>query len=198
MSAPSASNRVRPVTLEDTVTTLPVPGLGVPRGIFVLADGTRLVSSSNEKIFVLLPSWGRLTTLAGNKDEVEELKDGEGISTRFKDTSVLTVDRVGSVVVVDYGGNTIRKVTKAGSVVSTLTDNGETGFPDGQGTNTHFNRSHRVVVAANGDFIVSDCLNHLLRLVTPEGAVRTLVGNGQSGFVDGQGADTRSTRHLLS
>jgi hypothetical protein len=49
-----------------------------------------------------------------------------------------------------------------------------------------------VVVAGNGDFIVSDEHNHCLRVVTSEGAVRTLVGNGQSGFADGQGADARS------
>ena len=48
-----------------------------------------------------------------------------------------------------------------------------------------------MVVAANGDLIVSDRGNHYLHVVTPEGAVRTLVGNGQSGFADGQGTYAR-------
>jgi hypothetical protein len=47
------------------------------------------------------------------------------------------------------------------------------------------------VVAANGDFIVSDQSNHSIRVLSPDGAVRTLVGNGQKGFADGQGADAR-------
>jgi hypothetical protein len=45
------------------------------------------------------------------------------------------------------------------------------------------------VVAANGDFIVSDRGNHSIRVLSPDGAVRTLVGNGEEGFADGQGAD---------
>ena len=68
---------------------------------------------------------------------------------------------------------------------------GATPFDDGTGADARFNRPYSVVVAANGDLIVSDCGNHCLRVVTPEGSVRTLVGNGQSGFVDGQGADAR-------
>jgi hypothetical protein len=172
------------------VTTLAVPGLGKTNGMFVLADGTRLLSSLMKTILLLLPS-GRLTTLAGNIGEVGELKDGEGVSARFKSPLGLTVDRAGDVVVVDFGSHAIRKVTKAGAVVSTLAGNGEAGFADGQGADARFNGPHSVVVAANGDLIVSDCDNHCLRVVTPEGAVRTLVGNGQSGFADGQGADAR-------
>jgi hypothetical protein len=172
------------------VTTLAVPGLSKASGIFVLADGTRLFSSSERTILQLAPS-GRLATIAGNKGEVGGLKDGEDISARFKHPTGLTVDRAGSVVVADYLSHAIRKVTKAGAVVSKLAGNGEKGFADGQGAEARFNGPHSMVVAANGDLIVSDCGNHCLRVVTPEGAVRTLVGNGQSGFADGQGADAR-------
>ena len=68
---------------------------------------------------------------------------------------------------------------------------GATPFADGHGADARFNKPHSVVVATHGDLIVSDCDNHYLRVVTPEGAVRTLVGNGQPGFADGQGADAR-------
>ena len=103
----------------------------------------------------------------------------------------MTVDRAGNVIVTDSSSHVICKVTKSGSVVSTIAGNGEEGFTDGQGEDAHFNQSHSVVVAANGDLIVSDRGNHCLRVVTPEGAVRTLVGNGQAGFADGKGADAR-------
>jgi sugar lactone lactonase YvrE len=158
----------------------------------VLADGNRLVASSSKStIFLQLPPSGRLATLAGNKDEGGQLKDGDGISARFKCPFGLTVDRAGNVVVVDYMNNALRTVTRAGAVVSTLAGNGEAGFVDGQGPNARFNLPHSVVVAANGDFIVSDRRNHSIRVLSPDGAVRTLVGNGQAGFVDGQGADAR-------
>jgi hypothetical protein len=99
MAAPSAAKRVRPTALEVTVTTLAVPGLSAASGIFVLADGTRLFSSSERTILQLAPS-GRQATIAGHEDEVGGLKDGEGISDRFKGISGLTVDRTGSVLLI--------------------------------------------------------------------------------------------------
>jgi sugar lactone lactonase YvrE len=191
MAAPPAPKRARPAALNAAVTTLAVRGLGKPRGIFVLADGNRLVASSSKKTIFQLPPSGRLATLAGNKDELGNLKDGDGISARFKVPFGLTVDRAGNVVVADFSNNALRTVTRAGAVVRTLAGNGEAGFVDGQGPNARFNGPHSVVVAANGDFIVSDQFNHSIRVISPDGAVRTLVGNGQAGFADGQGADAR-------
>ena len=46
-------------------------------------------------------------------------------------------------------------------------------------------------MAANGDIFVADYYNHAIRVITPQGAVRTLCGNGQAGFADAQGADAR-------
>jgi hypothetical protein len=68
------------------------------------------------------------------------------------------------------------------------------GFTDGQGPNTRFNKPCSVVVPGNGDFIVSDKGNHSIHVLSPEGAVRALVGNGQAGFADGQGARVRFDR----
>ena len=99
MSAPSVFKRARPAALEATVTTLAVPGLSQAHGILLLADGTRLFSSSKNTFLHLAPS-GRLATIAGNKDEVGELKDGKGISARFNYPVGSTVDRAGNVVVV--------------------------------------------------------------------------------------------------
>jgi len=142
------------------VTTRIIPGLGLPRKIFVLAN--RTVSTQQNKI----------------------------LSARFNFPFGFTVDREGNVVVADFMRHALRKVTKEG-VVSTLAGNGEAGFADGQGADARFKYPHSVVVSADGEFIVSDYDNNCIRVVTPEGAVRTLVGNGQAGFADGQGAHAR-------
>ena len=85
MAACSAAKRPRPSALEATVTTVTIPGLGKPNGMFVLGDGTRLFSSA-DTILQLTPS-GRLSTIAGNPQEEEgALKDGQGISARFYGT----------------------------------------------------------------------------------------------------------------
>ena len=102
MAAGSAAKRPRPAALKATVTTVTIPGLGAPDGMFVLCDGTRLFSSA-DTILQLTPSV-RLSTIAGNpEDEGGDVvcKDGQGISARFNGTACLTVDRSGNVVVVD-------------------------------------------------------------------------------------------------
>jgi streptogramin lyase len=163
----------------------------LPRGIFVFADGNRLVASASKNTIFQLPPSGWLSPIAGKRGELGELKDGEGIAARFNTPYGLTVDRAGNVVVADSDNNALRTVTRAAAVVSTLAGNGEAGFVDGQGPIARFNKPHSVVVAANGDFIVSDRFNHSIRVLSPDGAVRTLVGNGEAGFADGQGADAR-------
>ena len=62
-------------------------------------------------------------------------------------------------------------------------------FADGQGANARFNGPCSVAVAANGDIFVSGSRNHAILVITPQGAVRTLCCNEQSGFADAQGAD---------
>ena len=48
MAACSDAKRARPAALEATVTTVTIPGLGKPNGMFVVGDGTRLFSSGTE------------------------------------------------------------------------------------------------------------------------------------------------------
>ena len=58
-------------------------------------------------------------------------------------------------------------------------------------TGPRFNCPDGVALAANDEIVVADTENHAIRVVTPGGAVRTLAGNGEAGFADGQGAAAR-------
>ena len=102
------------------------------------------------------------------------------------------MDPAGNVVVVDSDNHALRLVSKAGAV-STLAGGGGAGFADGQGAAARLSDPASVVVTANGDYVMTDFRNHAVRVVTP-GAVRTLAGNGEAGFVDGQGAAARFNR----
>jgi hypothetical protein len=151
------------------VTTLTIPGLGSPEGMFLLADGTRLFSSGHT-IVQFSPS-DSLATIVGYPQE-GTLKDGQGIFARFNCPDGLTVDRAGNVVFADYHNHAIRSVTKEGVVVSTLSggrldnydllqrllgddendeENDEEVLADGQGPNARFKLPRGEVVAANGD-----------------------------------------------
>ena len=186
MSAQPAAKRARAPALDAVVSTVAAPGLGVPNGLFVLADGTRLACAGNS-IRVLAPS-GLLSVLAGNNTSSGK-KDGPGADARFNLPTGITVDPAGNVVVVDSDNHALRLVSKAGAV-STLAGGGA-GFADGQGAAARFKNPFSVVVTANGEYVMTDFWNHALRVVTPGGAVRTLAGNGEPGLVDGQGAAAR-------
>ena len=164
------------------MTTVTIPGLGVPDGIFVLGDGTRLFSTG-DTILQLTPS-DRLSTIPGNPLEEEgAFEDGQGSFARFNAPYGLTVDTTGNVVVADCDNHDIRSVAKQSSVVSTLVggrqeddeesddenDDVEEGYADGHGGNARFNGPR------------------------PEGRGggrqwRHICCNGEEGFTDGAGA----------
>jgi hypothetical protein len=190
MTAPPAAKRARAPALDAAVSTLEVPGLGELTGMFVMADGNCLVSTSKHTLQLLTPA-GLLTNIAGDEDE-DAFEDGKGANARFKGPCGMTVDAAGHIVVADYGNHALRRVSKAGEV-STLAGNGEEGFADGQGDAACFNGPAGQALAANDEIVVADTENHAIRVVTP-GGVRTLAGNGEAGFADGQGAAARFNR----
>ena len=61
--------------LEAVGTTVTIPGMGLLNGVFVLADGTRLVTTDEHTLLQIPPS-GRLATVAGTataaQDEAED------------------------------------------------------------------------------------------------------------------------------
>jgi hypothetical protein len=171
------------------VSTVAAPGLGKPNGLFVLADGTRLACAGNS-IRVLAPSGLLYFLTAAGSNASSGNQDGPGADSGFGGPFDITVDPAGNVVVVDYGNHALRLVSKAGAV-STLEGGGGAGFADMQGAAARFDEPFSVVVTANADYVITDFGNHAVRVVTPGGAVRTLDGNGERGFVDGQGAAAR-------
>lgn len=78
----------------------------------------------------------------------------------------------------------MRRVTPAGEV-STVAGSGKAGYIDGATTAAQFNNPTGIAPLPNGAAVVADRNNNRLRLVTPDGSVTTLAGNGEAGFADG-------------
>ena len=71
--------------------------------------------------------------------------------------------------------------------VETLSGTGQAGLADGNRQVGQLNRPHGLAVHGNGVY-VSDRGNHAIRVVAPNGDIRTLAGNGKDGKADGVGA----------
>jgi hypothetical protein len=110
MLAPPAAKRARAPALDAAVSTVAYPGLGIPRGLFVLADGI-LLACVGHSIRVLALS-GLLFFLTGSNTSNGN-QDGPGADARFDTPSGITVDPAGNVVVADTDNHALRLVSKA-------------------------------------------------------------------------------------
>ena len=130
-----------------------------------------------------------VTTLAG--DGAPLFRDSQqSAQAAFSDPFGIAVAKDGTVYVADAGeSNRIRKITIEG-IVSTLAGDNE-GFADGSGTGALFNTPSGVAQDAHGNLYVADTGNNRIRKVTPQGAVSTIAGDGNPGYVDGPATQAR-------
>jgi len=145
---------------------------GDPFAVVLDARGTLFVADAGDtgRIRKIDPD-GKVTTLPGS----------------FETPSGLALDAAGNLFVADTGANTIRKISPDG-VVTTLAGDGAAGYRDGPAATARFNGPIGVAADDKGNVYVADSYNDRIRVITPEGRVRTLAGQDAPGFADGQGA----------
>jgi sugar lactone lactonase YvrE len=153
-----------------------------PFGLAVAADGSVYVADAGEsnRIRKVSPE-GSVTTLAGGR---EGFADGAGAAASFNTPSALALDAAGNLYVADTGNNRVRKVTPEG-VATTLAGDGEAGYVDGPAAQARFDSPVGVAVDKDGNVYVADTYNDRVRVITKDGLVKTLAGNGATGNADG-------------
>jgi DNA-binding beta-propeller fold protein YncE len=152
-----------------------------PNGVAVDGDGNIIVVDEGSHRIRKITSQGQVSTLAGNGEE--GWRDGEGTGVaQFNCPGGVAMDRDGNVIVADRFNHRIRKITPQGNV-STLAGNGEKGHRDGEGAVVQFKWPCGVAVDGDGNVIVADEHNNLIRKISPQGHVSNLAGNGEEGNV---------------
>lgn len=186
------------------VSTLNIPYMGEPKGMFCMPDGSILLTTQN-KIAVYFPS-GPLpcTFLAGR--EFRGFRDGSLTEVAFDKPSGILLRANGDIVIVDTENNALRYIdrntakdkSRGRDVVSTLAGSRDSsGFADGLAVDSNeerqslFNAPSCAVLLECGDIAILDTGNHALRLLSTTSRVSTLAGNGEPGLVDGRGQDAR-------
>lgn len=143
-----------------------------PFAIAVARDGTLYVADAGETNRIRrIDAEGNVTTLPGT----------------FDTPSGLALDKAGNVIVADTGANMIRRIDAMGAV-TTLAGDGTAGFRDGAAAQARFDGPIGVAADDKGNVYVADSYDDRIRLITPDGQVRTLAGGDAPGFADGQGA----------
>jgi sugar lactone lactonase YvrE len=90
--------------------------------------------------------------------------DGTGIAARFNRPVALGIDGANNLYVSDEGNHTIRKIAPGGEV-STVVGTGAAGADNGNSTLARFNQPAGLLVNRNGDIVIADTKNHVIRRI---------------------------------
>ena len=163
-------------------------GFSEPFGLAVAPDGAVYVSDAGTADRIRrIAADGRVTTVAGGQ---RGFADGRGADARFATPSAIALAPDGTLVVADTGNHAIRRIAADGSV-TTVAGDGIAGYVDGPAGGARFNAPVGVAVDPTGRIIIADTYNDRIRVIDPDGVVRTLAG-GENGGIRSPAQSRRS------
>lgn len=143
-----------------------------------------------------------LSLFAGNLDSKGNV-DGTGSAARFNDLRGGAFDTLGNLYVADTSNHTIRKISSASGVVTTVTFAGLSGYSgsaDGTGPLARFNTPFGVATDGANNVYVADTNNNSIRKITPAGVVSTLAAglNGPRGVATDSTGSSAATNVFVA
>lgn len=154
--------------------------LATPRQAVGDAQGNIYVSDSSVGAVYRITPDGILDVYAG---QVGLQSSGRDNILATKSTLIrpqgLALDEAGSLYIADASDHRVRKVSPDG-LITTFAGTGKAGFSGdgGPANQAMLNRPQGIAFDPKGNLIIADNLNSRLRLVTPDGSINTLAGNG--------------------
>jgi sugar lactone lactonase YvrE len=143
-----------------------------PSGIARATDGTLYVADTANNAIRRLSPDGRVTTIAGDGEAGD--RDGIGREARFNGPIGVAVDARGRVIVADTYNDRIRAIEPHGTV-STLAGGPVPGLIDRAGPDARFDTPTGVALDRDGNILIADTGNDVLRRIAPDGNVTTTV-----------------------
>lgn len=184
VAAPAAPTRTRKSTL----------GKGVAIGASLIAGALVLVVAVTQfagiDILNPRPSLSEVRTLAGSNVTSDTLSDAP-----YASLSGVSFDSRGNAFFADSAHHQIRRITPDGTD-TVFAGTGKIGYKDGDSDEAEFTSPSGLVVDAKDNIYIVDTGNHRVRMITPEGKVKTLAGGGETAwglgsFADGNGDNAR-------
>ena len=154
--------------------------LKAPSAIAFHPDGDLIVADTGSHTIRKVSATGEVALLAGI-DNTPGSIDGPALAATFNGPVGLAVTRDGSIYISDTYNDRIRVIRDG--IVSTIAGGGR-GFADGIGSSAMFDTPLGIAVWGQ-DLLIADSGNVRIRILDPNGVVRTLAGSGHHDLVDG-------------
>jgi cytochrome oxidase Cu insertion factor (SCO1/SenC/PrrC family)/DNA-binding beta-propeller fold protein YncE len=163
-------------------------------GLAVAPDGDLYLADTwNNRVRKIDARTGRITTIAGTGEKGFSGDGGPATQARFGGVYCLALDAGGEqLYVADLDNRRVRKIDLKSQIVATVAGNGKRGIPRDSATATEapLVDPRAVAVDKRGNLYILERSGHALRVVDPQGKIRTVVGTGKAG-ANGDSGDAR-------
>ncbi|MGO9228973.1 MAG: hypothetical protein ACLQKA_07165 [Bryobacteraceae bacterium] len=158
--------------------------LYAPRGVCIGSDGSVYIADTNNSRVLVAPPGGVVTTFAGNGSPGYTGDGDLAPYSQLNLPSACALDGSGDLYIADTGNHTVREVSGSTGAIATVAGTGACGFSgDGDAaTSAALCSPGGVAADGNGNIFIADTGNHAIRMVTPDGAIHTIAGQGTPGF----------------
>lgn len=138
-----------------------------PCGVAVDIDGGVLIADTGNHRIRKIDQGGMVKTFAGTDEW--GAKNGWSFAATFAEPIGISLDEFGAIYVADAGTNSIRVYGRhLAKFWETFSGADGRGTVDGQLIKARFNRPTSTAVAPNGQIVIADSANKLLRVIEPE------------------------------
>jgi trimeric autotransporter adhesin len=195
--ADTGNQRVRQISLSGTISTVAGTGTGgfggdggaassaelfYPGAVAVDASGFLYIADTgNQRVRKVVN--GNINTVAGNGATGYSGDGGSALNATLNSPAGLAIDSAGDIYIADFGNNVVRKVSPGGAI-TTVAGNGYQGYSGdgGLAVSAQLSAPLGLALDSSGNLYIADSGNHVVRIVTPGGNIRTFAGNNVLGY----------------
>jgi len=156
--------------------------LNYPIGLWLDASGNLFIADSfNHRIRKLAPD-GIITTVAGNGEAGWSGDGGSATEAKLNYPQGVFVDAAGNIFIADTFNSLIRKVDPDG-IITRVAGIGFNGYfgDGGPALEAGLDYPKSIAADAEGNLLIVDSFSSRIRLITPDGLIFTVAGNGWIG-----------------
>jgi DNA-binding beta-propeller fold protein YncE len=123
------------------------------------------------------------------------MRNGPALFAMFHPATGIHIEDDGSLKVADARNSVIRNISNLGDVTMFSGSSQQYPFKDGTATEANYNSPNDIDKLSTGNYVVGDRENNAIRLVMPDGSVKTIAGQGNcKNKYNGDKTDARQAR----